>query len=72
MKFRILYVVTKPVFARTESAALEYLKAQSDDLDEFCSAAITNSNVKSVLQKWVPMPTPSLPKNGQWENVQST
>lgn len=68
-KFRIVYTITEDPVRTTEKEALENLDAMSDDVDEFAMNA--SGKVVATLQRWVPMPTRSLPKNGQWENVKT-
>lgn len=69
MKYRVVYTVVQPLALRTGKAAKDFMDHISDDLDEFCGDAICTSNVQARLQVWVPMPSPSLPNNGEWQDV---
>ena len=70
-KFRIVYhVVEELEHVATEEQALAHMDCISDDLDEY-SAQACGDKVAAVLQRWVPMPSPTFPKNGKWETVKT-
>jgi len=70
VKYRIVYTVVQPLRARTEKSAAEAFQSMSDDLAEFCDAALSSSSVKATLQVWDPRPLPLHKEYGVWMDVE--
>jgi hypothetical protein len=67
-KFRIVYTVTGSGHA-SEKAARRALRGQLDDLDEYASGQITNSNVTAKIQERIKISYSDEPDLFIWKDL---